>query len=218
MITTVLFIAELIGIIAFAVSGAMLAAEKNLDIFGIIVLGVVTAFGGGVIRDLLLGITPPAMFTNFHCFGAATLSAVLVFFIYRHLHRHHGEYNLPIHIDYRGLVNFFDAIGLGVFSLTGTQVAMDCGHADNPLLAITLGVITGIGGGIIRDVLNNEVPGVLRKQVYALAAILGAGAYYVMISKGFAPIPAIVLGFSVIFAIRMAATYFRWHLPRPNDD
>lgn len=218
MLNTVLFVAELIGIIAFAVSGAMLAAEKNLDIFGIIVLGVVTAFGGGVIRDLLLGITPPAMFTNFHCFWAATLSAVLVFFIYRHLHRHQGDYHFPIHIDYRGLVNFFDAIGLGVFSLTGTQVAINCGHGDNPLLAITLGVITGIGGGIIRDVLNDEVPGVLRKQVYALAAILGAAAYYIMITADVSPIPAVVLGFSVTFAIRMAATYFRWHLPRPKDD
>lgn len=217
MLNTVLFIAELIGIIAFAVSGAMLAAEKNLDIFGIIVLGVVTAFGGGVLRDLLLGITPPAMFTNFHCFWAATLSSVLVFFIYRCIYRNKINIRLPIHIDYRGLVNFFDAIGLGVFSLTGTQVAINCGHADNPLLAVTLGVITGIGGGMIRDILNNEVPGVLRKHIYALAAILGAASYYVMITGGFPELPAVVLGFSVTFAIRMAATYFRWHLPRPND-
>lgn len=217
MLTTVLFVAELIGIIAFAVSGAMLAAEKNLDIFGIIVLGVVTAFGGGVIRDLLLGITPPAMFTNFHCIWAATLSSVLVFFIYRYLFLHQGQFHFPLHIDYRGLVNFFDAIGLGVFSLTGTQVAINCGHGDNPLLAVTLGVITGIGGGMIRDVLNNEVPGVLRKHIYALAAILGAAAYYVMIRADFPALPAVVLGFSITFIIRMAATYFRWHLPRPND-
>lgn len=217
MLTTVLFIAELIGIIAFAVSGAMLAAEKNLDIFGIIVLGVVTAFGGGVLRDLLLGITPPAMFTNFHCFWAATLSSVLVFFIYRHIYRKNPGTKLPFNIDYRGLVNFFDAIGLGVFSLTGTQVAMDMGHGDNPLLAVTLGVITGIGGGMIRDILNNEVPGVLRKHIYALAAILGASSYYTMVKFGLDEIAAVVLGFSITFAIRMAATYFRWHLPRPND-
>lgn len=219
MFNTVLFIAELIGIIAFAVSGAMLAAEKNLDIFGIIVLGVVTAFGGGVLRDLLLGITPPSMFTNFHCFWATTLSSVLVFFIYRYLYRRgSNHHHLPFNIDYRGLVNFFDAIGLGVFSLTGTQVAINCGHGDNPLLAISLGVITGVGGGMIRDVLNNEIPGVLRKHIYALAAILGAGFYYIMITGGFPEIPAVVLGFLATFVIRMAATYYRWHLPRPNDN
>lgn len=213
MLNTVLLAAELIGVIAFAVSGAMLAAEKNLDVFGIIVLGVVTAFGGGVIRDLLLGIAPPAMFNNYYSFLAAVLGSLAVFFVYRFA----GRRQLNSRLDYRALVNFFDAVGLGVFSLTGVQVAINYGHGDNPLLAISLGVITGIGGGMIRDLLNGEIPSVLRKHIYALAAILGAGIYYLMSREGYPDIVAVIIGFAITFGIRMAATYFRWHLPRPID-
>lgn len=210
MLSTFLFISDLIGIIAFAVSGAMLAAEKNLDIFGIIVLGVVTAFGGGVLRDLLLGIVPPSMFGNYIFFWAAVISSALVFLFYRFT----GGVSRR-RIDYRAAVNFFDAIGLGVFSLTGVQVAINCGHGDNPLLAISLGVLTGIGGGMLRDLLNGDIPSVLRKHIYALAAILGASAYYLLVRGGYPEIPAVILAFCLTFGTRMAATYFGWHLPRP---
>ena len=212
MLDTVHLIAELIGIVAFAVSGAMLAAEKNLDIFGIIVLGVVTAFGGGVIRDLLLGITPPAMFNSQPEFWAAVLSSVLVFLVYRYA----DKLNTEGTANYRAAVNFFDAVGLGVFSITGVQAAINCGNAGNPLFAISLGVITGIGGGMLRDILNGDIPSVLRKNIYALAAILGAASYYMMIISGYPEIPAVILSFCLTFGIRMAATCLGWHLPHPR--
>ena len=172
MLASIIFVAEAIGTIAFAISGAMLAAEKNLDIFGILVLGIVTAFGGGVIRDLLLGITPPAMFSNHIFFLLAALASCAVFLAYRLLAVARDK--LPaclLRLDYAGVLNFFDAIGLGVFSVSGVNVALEGGFADNPLLAVTVGVLTGIGGGMVRDLLNGEIPSVLRKNVYALAAI-----------------------------------------------
>ena len=212
MLNSILFVAENIGIIAFAVSGAMLGAQKNLDIFGIIVLGIVTALGGGVIRDLLLGITPPAMFTNYVAVTLAVLSSCLIFLIYRFMHR----LKISGRVDYHALVNFFDAIGLGVFSVSGVNVAIDAGYADTPLLAITVGVITGIGGGMIRDLLSSEIPSVLHKNVYALPAILGASLYYVLAILQINSLLAVLAAFSLIFGLRMAATYFRWQLPRPQ--
>lgn len=222
MQTTIIYLAEVIGIFAFAVSGAMLAAEKNLDIFGILVLGIVTAFGGGVVRDLLLGITPPAMFNNYVFLLLAALSSCLVFLLYRQkrlarllmifFRRRH------IKLDIAGLVNFFDAIGLGAFSVSGVNVALDNGFADNPLLAVTVGVITGIGGGMLRDLLNGEIPSVLRKNVYALAAILGAGSYYLLRHTALPSLAAVLTSCGLTIALRLAATVFRWHLPRPNPE
>lgn len=222
MQVTIIYVAEVIGILAFAVSGAMLAAEKNLDIFGILVLGIVTAFGGGVIRDLLLGINPPAMFNNYVFLLLAALASCVVFLIYRQrrLARLLVAYCRRRHIklDFPGLVNFFDAIGLGAFSVSGVNVALDNGFADNPLLAITVGVITGIGGGMLRDLLNGEIPSVLRKNVYALAAILGAGCYYLLTHMGAAYLAAVLIAGGLTVAVRLAATYYHWHLPRPNPE
>ena len=217
MLASIIFVAEAIGTIAFAISGAMLAAEKNLDIFGILVLGIVTAFGGGVIRDLLLGITPPAMFSNHIFFLLAALASCAVFLAYRLLAVARDK--LPaclLRLDYAGVLNFFDAIGLGVFSVSGVNVALSGGFADNPLLAITVGVLTGIGGGMVRDLLNGEIPSVLRKNVYALAAILGAGAYYLLAHSALPAFASVLLACSLTIGLRLAATYFRWHLPRPK--
>lgn len=191
MLASIIFVAEAIGIIAFAVSGAMLAAEKNLDIFGILVLGIVTAFGGGVIRDLLLGINPPAMFSSYVFLLLAVLASCAVFGVYRLLAVAGDQ--LPaglLRFDYHGLVNFFDAIGLGVFSVSGVNVALDGGFADNPLLAITVGVLTGIGGGMVRDLLNGEIPSVLRKNVYALAAIWAQARIICWLIRHCRPLPA----------------------------
>ncbi len=212
MLQNLFFLAEVVGLVAFAASGAMLAAEKNLDIFGVWVLGMVTAFGGGVIRDLLLGITPPAMFSNYIFFLLATLTCCVVFLAYRFS----GRVQNP-KFDYRAVVNCFDAVGLGVFSVSGVSVAINAGYAANPLLAVTVGVVTGIGGGIIRDVLNGEIPSVLRKHVYALAAVIGAMLYYLLAVWLETPLLALPCGIAATFGIRMAATWYRWHLPRPLD-
>lgn len=212
MLQNLFFLAEVVGLVAFAASGAMLAAEKNLDIFGVWALGMVTAFGGGVIRDLLLGLVPPAMFSNYIFFLLATLTCCAVFLAYRFPGQAASR-----KFDYRAAVNCFDAVGLGVFSVSGVSVAIDAGHAANPLLAVTVGVVTGIGGGILRDILNGEIPSVLRKHIYALAAIIGATLYY-LIAVGLAmPLLALPCGILATFGIRMAATYYRWQLPRPLD-
>ena len=212
MLQNLFFLAEVVGLMAFAASGAMLAAEKNLDIFGIWVLGMVTAFGGGVIRDLLLGITPPAMFSNYIFFLLATLTCCVVFLSYRFSGQVQSK-----GFDYRTVVNCFDAVGLGVFSVSGVSVAIDAGYEDNPLLSVTVGVVTGIGGGMIRDILNSEIPSVLRKHIYALAAIIGALLYYLMAVELKLPLLALPCGIAATFSIRMAATWYHWHLPRPLD-
>ena len=121
-----------------------------------------------------------------------------------------------LRLDYAGVLNFFDAIGLGVFSVSGVNVALNGGFADNPLLSITVGVLTGIGGGMVRDLLNGEIPSVLRKNVYALAAILGAGAYYLLAHSALPALASVLLACLLTIGLRLAATYFRWHLPRPN--
>ncbi len=213
MLNDLLFAAEALGLIAFAASGAMLAAEKNLDIFGIWVLAMVTALGGGVMRDLLLGITPPAMFSNYIFFLLATLTACVVFLAYRFACGN----NAGCCINYRALVNCFDAVGLGVFSVSGVSVAIEQGFASNPILAVSVGVVTGIGGGMLRDLLNGEIPSVLRKHVYALAAIIGAALYYILAVWCELPLVALPCGILATFAIRMAATCYKWHLPRPLD-
>ena len=169
-----IMIIELIGIIAFAISGAIVGIKKRFDIFGIIVLGVITAVGGGALRDIILGILPPAMFKNSIYVLVAFLTSVIAFgagAVARVKFKKNKEF-------FKDMVNFFDAIGLGVFAVTGTNTAIVNGFSDNAFLAIFVGVITGIGGGMLRDILAGKVPFVLYKDIYASAAIVGAIIYY----------------------------------------
>lgn len=213
MLATIILTAETIGVIAFAVSGALLAVEKNFDIFGIMVLGLLTAFGGGVVRDLLLGLVPPVFFSSYTMAGLAVLASLAVFLLYRF----GGDMRLLYGRDITAIVNFFDAIGLGIFAVTGVNMALEHSFADNPLLCITVGTLTGIGGGIIRDIMAGEVPSVLRKNVYALAAILGAACYYCLMILGIGILPSVLAAAGLTVALRLLATYFHWHLPRPRS-
>lgn len=203
-------IIELIGIIAFAISGAIVAIKRNFDLFGIIVLGVITAVGGGAIRDIILGIIPPTMFkhslyvfvafiTSCLAFGLGTVAAVKF------------KKNKEFFMD---LVNFFDAIGLGVFAVTGTNTAIISGYANNPFLAIFVGVITGIGGGMLRDILAGRVPFVLYKDVYASAAIIGAGLYYLLYVNNVNATVSVTLTIFITILIRIAASFYHLSLPR----
>ena len=212
MLETIIAAADAIGVIAFAVSGALLAAEKNFDIFGILVLGLLTAFGGGVVRDLLLGAVPPVFFTSYTSALLAVLASLAVFLVCRF----GGRLKPGVGVDIAAVVNVFDAVGLGIFAVTGVNMAIEHGFADNPLLCITVGTLTGIGGGIIRDIMAGEVPSVLRKNVYALAAILGAACYYYLIYFGVSVLPAVLTAAGLTVALRLLATYFHWHLPRPR--
>ncbi len=198
---------EIIGAAAFAVSGAMAALEHDADIFGVIFLAVVTALGGGVIRDLLLGLTPPKMFVSYVYLAVAALAALVVFadaYIRREKYRKHRD-----KLD--SINNMFDAVGLAVFTVSGMNTAMQ--QSDNVLLILVLGMSTGVGGGMLRDMMINKMPKVLRKRVYAVASLLGGGVYYGLFALGVHETIAAVSGMALIIVLRVLATVYKWNLP-----
>ncbi len=207
-----LFVLELIGAAAFAVSGAMAAIEKRADIFGVLFLAVTTALGGGVIRDVLIGRIPPVMFVSYW-YLLISVAAALAVFIDAYLRSE--KYKL--HLDKLDAVNnIFDAIGLAVFTVSGMNAAMPV--SDNIILVLFVGMCTGVGGGMLRDVMTNTMPKVLRKRVYAVASLLGGGLYYAMYALGANQLASIGCGMLLIFALRLFATIYKWNLPSVKLD
>lgn len=206
---TLIFIIELIGTSAFAVTGVYAACQKGLDVFGALVLGCLTACGGGVLRDLLLGLTPPNLFLQPIYILVAAVTSVVTLAVLGILGVHIKKHQAVID----QIVNFFDALGLAVFALVGCRIAMQAGYTGNAFLVITVGVLTGIGGGMTRDILCASVPAVLHKRVYAIAAILGAALYYWLARTPLHDGLAMLLAALLIVGIRMLATIFRWNLP-----
>lgn len=207
MMDELIYALEIIGAAAFAVSGAMAALEREADIFGVIFLAVITALGGGVIRDLLLGVTPPKMFVSYVYLAVAAVAALVVFadaYIRREKYRKHRD-----KLD--SINNMFDAVGLAVFTVSGMNTAMQ--QSDNVLLILVLGMSTGVGGGMLRDMMINKMPKVLRKRVYAVASLLGGGVYYGLFALGVHETIAAVSGMAVIIALRVLATVYKWNLP-----
>lgn len=190
---------DLAGTFAFAISGALLAVQKRMDIFGVLVLAFVTAVTGGIVRDVLIGSIPPEAFLNWHMLALATGAGLLCFFAGPLLER----FSYPVQL--------FDAAGLGIFAVSGTQKALQFGI--DPIMAAALGVITGIGGGILRDVLAAREPTVLHAEIYAVAAIaatvviIGGHAFGVQITT--LTVPAV----AVCFFLRVMAIYCGWSLP-----
>lgn len=188
-----------VGTFAFAVSGALVAVQRRMDIFGVLVLSFVTAVSGGIVRDLIIGAVPPAAFRDWHMLAIAMVAGVVCFFAGRWL----------IRLNYPVLL--FDAAGLGIFAVIGTQKALQFGI--DPVMAGTLGVVSGIGGGVLRDVLANREPVVLNTDIYASAAIasvivvLAAHAFGWQISIVWLPAVAIC------FVLRVLAIYRGWRLP-----
>ena len=208
------FVAELLGVAAFSVSGALLGVERRLDLFGIILLGVTTSVGGGALRDIILGSYPPAMFRNPIYTILAFVFSLLVFVVVWRI----GEYDEIRKNKISGVINVFDAIGLGVFSVSGVATAITAGYMNNAFLCIFVGTLTGIGGGILRDMMSGTVPFVLRKHVYAIAAIVGACFYYLLIRVGVSTVIATPAGMLLTFVIRLLAAHFRWSLPKATTD
>ncbi len=202
---------EFIGTISFAVSGSMAAIQKRTDIFGIVFLGVLTAVGGGIFRDLLLGTVPPTAFTNKKYVFLALIVSLLLFLIVRCHQTAYLKHQAAV--DF--INNIFDAIGLGVFTVAGVQAAQNAGQGSNQFLCLFLALITGIGGGLMRDIIVNEIPFVLKKRVYALASLAGAWLYWQIVHIfPAAPAAASILSVSLVFAIRMLSTSFHWNLPK----
>lgn len=201
---------EALGTAAFAVSGAMVAIDKGTDIFGVLLMAVFTALGGGTLRDVLIGHFPPRMFTNFHYVLLSCICAVTVFIIARIFKERYIERERLI----EQVNNVFDAIGLGIFAVSGARIGMEAGFADNIFLTTFLGTTTAIGGGMLRDVLLQEMPFVLKKRVYAVAAIVGALGYALLMRMGMNSVMAYALGMMATIAVRILATVFRWNLPK----
>jgi uncharacterized membrane protein YeiH len=198
-------ILEIAGTIAFAAAGSLVAIKKRLDIFGVAMLAVTTAVGGGMIRDVLLGNTPPLAFRNPTFLLLSLAVAVVVSF-----------YVIPV-ARQKTMLTICDAVGLGAFTVTGASLAL---VHDNLLLVIALGVTTGIGGGVLRDIFIREIPLVFHKEIYAVAAGIGALAFYGLqqvIPEGQALYPA----FIIVVTIRLVSVYYGINLPRirsfPHD-
>ena len=201
---------EMLGIVSFSISGAILAIKKHFDIFGVVVLGITTALGGGVIRDIILGIHPPGMFQDFSYSLVALFVSILVFLI-----AYFKKNVLKERLDkIERVLNWSDAVGLGVFVVTGVNTSLINGFEDNFFLAIFVGLITGIGGGILRDIMVVQVPFVLHKRIYAVAAVTGAALYYTLYQYGMETELAAGISIFMTITIRITATHYRLDLPR----
>ncbi|GAA2914849.1 trimeric intracellular cation channel family protein [Streptomyces violaceus] len=193
---------ELIGIFVFAISGALLAVRKNFDVFGIAVLAEVTALGGGLFRDLVIGAVPPAAFTDLGYFLTPLLATLLVFFLHPHVER------------IQVAVNVFDAAGLGLFCVAGTTKAYEYGLGLTA--SACLGLATAVGGGVLRDVLANEVPSLLRwdRDLYAVPAIVGATMVVLFIRYDVLSPLTSALAVITGFVLRLLAMRYHWRAPR----
>ncbi len=202
---------ELIGTMAFACSGAIVAMKKQLDFFGILILGVITSVGGGLLRDVLLGSVPPTLFFR-PIYPLTAFFAVTVLFLLFKSSRVSLEYFHSAKFDFT--VNLIDGIGLGVFTAAGVETVMEAGHEDHKFMVIALGVVTGVGGGLLRDVLAGQTPFIFRKHFYACASLLGAASYYWMIQLAVGRTTALILSTVMVATVRVLAKKYRWGLPR----
>ncbi len=209
MENSIIFAIELIGTIAFASSGAMLGIRKNLDIFGVVVLGLCVAVGGGIVRDIILGLTPPSAFRDPSYALTALVTAVLLFGIVYWKQEILTSRYMEI---YETIMNYCDAAGLGIFTVLGVYTGYEQGYRGRFFL-IFLGMLTGIGGGVIRDVLADTMPFILRKHIYAVASLAGAFVCQRLIGQNL--YLALAAGTAVVLVIRILASHYRWNLPRP---
>lgn len=209
----VMVILEVIGTIAFAVTGAFLSVKRQLDIFGVVFIGCITAVGGGITRDMIIGKFPPTIFSNTPILLIAAITSVIIFLI-SYLHADKFE---QIREKTEKINNIFDAIGLSAFAVTGTEAVCTSEYGGYFVLAVLMGMLTGVGGGIFRDILVTETPYVLKKHVYALAALIGSTIYYVL--RGYVGITiSSIIAMVLIFSIRMLATKYHWKLPKVKLD
>ena len=192
---------DLVGVFVFALSGGLVAVKKRLDLFGVLVLAGAAALGGGVLRDILIGARPPVGISDWRLICSAVVAG-LVTFVY-----HPGIERIS------RFVRVLDAAGLAVFAVSGSLKALSAGMG--PLASVIVGGITAVGGGIVRDVLAGQVPEVLRREMYALPALLGSTL--VVTAHHFGPVSPLVLWgcVALVFALRMVAVLLDVHAPKP---
>lgn len=204
---TFIFILNLLGTLAFAASGAMIGLNKGMDIFGICILGLTTATGGGVIRDLILGVTPPMAFQDPTCAVVALVTSAVFFsrHVRRLLTRNQRWYDL--------LLFWMDTLGLGAFTVIGVELAFSRAEQPTFFLLVFVGTLTGVGGGVLRDLLAQEVPYIFIKHVYACASLAGAVVCAGMWNHT-DRMDAMSVGMVTVVLIRCLAAHYHWNLPK----
>ena len=202
---SLLLVLDLVGTFAFALNGALTAVRAaHVDIVGVVTLGMITALGGGCIRDILLGALPPDTFVDWRYLAVAAAGGLLAFLFSRGLSR------------FSSAIDVLDAAGLSLFAITGAGKALELGVG--PVQAIILGAVTGVGGGTLRDVLIRRIPSVLSSGLYAIPALVGAALVVVAISSGVNQVlgaPVALGAAGVCFVIRMVGLRFRLDAPKP---
>ncbi|WP_336922005.1 trimeric intracellular cation channel family protein [Aquipuribacter sp. SD81] len=193
-------VAELVGVTVFALSGGLVAARRGMDLFGAVVLALAAGLGGGTLRDVLLGAVPPTNLSNAWALGCAVAAGAVAFYWDLGLAR------------FRRAVLVLDAGGLGLFTVNGAVTALALGAP--PLAAVLLGLVTGIGGGVVRDLLSGQVPVVLQDDIYALPSLAGSVAVVALWQTGAWSAPAGVGVAAAVFLVRLLARRRRWHLRR----
>ncbi|MEH2941112.1 trimeric intracellular cation channel family protein [Lawsonibacter sp. JLR.KK007] len=206
--------AELIGTVAFAVSGALTAIQKRMDILGVVVLSIVTAMGGGALCDVLMGCTPPRMFYRWQYILSAAGAAAALFLFFKYQRR--GSQCLRVYIQ--PVFVFCDALGLGIFSVTGTDMGIASGYGEHLVLCVCLGTLTGVGGGILRDIMCADIPAILCRNIYAAAALLGSSIFYLLVCVGASRTGAGCAAVFCTVALRLLAWHCHWNLPRAAKD
>ena len=204
---TFLIIIESICVVAFAISGALVAIDKKMDLFGVTIMGLTTSIGGGVIRDLILDITPPMSFQNPRVAIIAIVTSICFFLIRKRI-------KLPENDKiYDNLMFTTDSLGLGLFTVIGVQTAINAGYHDNYFLLVFVGVLSGVGGGVLRDVLAGNRPYIFTKHFYANAALIGA-IVCVALWNLVGSFAAMLISAGVIFILRLLAAHYHWELPK----
>ena len=199
-----LLLLDLCGTFAFALSGALAAVRRDLDVFGVLVVAFAAAASGGIMRDLLIGAAPPAALLDWRYLAVAVVAGLVVFFWSRIIERLQNP------------VRMLDAAGLSFFAVAGAEKALAFGLS--PMMAALLGMLTGIGGGVARDVLLAEIPVVLRADLYAVAAHAGAAVVVAGDLLEVAPIVATICGGLLCFGLRVMAIRWNWRLPRAGAE
>lgn len=199
---------DIIGLISFSTSGALLAVRKKMDYLGICILGVVTSVGGGATRDIIIGRTPPVMFQDpLYVLVAFVVANAVFFFLYFHVN---GKSKPLVNHIFEKYLFWFDTAGLASFTVNGVIVG-ETMTDGGVFLCSFLGVMTGVGGGILRDLLANEVPAIFKKHVYAVASI--AGAISTALLWKVSEIAAVSTGLILVVLIRALAMHYKWNLP-----
>ena len=206
---TITYIMEIMGTIAFAASGAMVGIRKRMDIFGVCVLGFVTACGGGMVRDVILGITPPNVFRNPDYALVAVVTSILVFAVI-YVKRDVMDGSFKVVYDKTMLI--MDTIGLAIFTVVGVNIGIQQGYLDKIFLLTFAGTITGVGGGLMRDMMADQPPYIFVKHIYASASVVGS-LVCVYMYRAFGAVVSMVVSSAVILLIRYLAAHYHWNLP-----